>query len=230
MEFKNKGFCICCDQTVTFTSAYNWFRDHYRCNNCGSIPKERALMTILEIFYPNWRGLKIHESSPVWTGASRKIRDGCKDYLPTMYYPEVKCGEMKDGFRCENLEKLTFPDETFDLHITSDVLEHVFYPEKAFQEIARTLKPGGAHVFTVPLVMENKVTRIRAIMDEQSKDVLHLEKSDYHGDHLVTIDWGYDITQFIYDKSGMESKMILIENFDFGLKAEYNEVLISVKQ
>lgn len=228
--FRNNGYCICCDQAVTFTLIYDWFRDHYRCDNCGSIPKERALMICLEIFFPKWRDFKIHESSPVWTGASRKIRDGCKDYLPSMYYPEIKCGEIKAGFRCENLEKLTFPDETFDLHITSDVLEHVFYPEKVFQEIARTLKPGGAHVFTVPLVMENKATQSRAVIDEQSKDVRHLEKPDYHGDHLVTRDWGYDIAQYIVEKSGMESKMILIENIDFGLKAEYNEVLISIKQ
>ena len=187
-------------------------------------------MMCLELYFPHWRDLKIHESSPVWTGASRKIRDGCKDYLPSMYYPEIKCGEIKAGFRCENLEKLTFPDETFDLHITSDVLEHVFYPGKAFQEIARTLKPGGAHVFTVPLVRRNKATRIRAVRDEQLNGVRHLENQDYHGEHLVVRDWGYDITQYIYEHSGMETKMILIENIDFGLKAEYNEVLISIKQ
>ncbi len=228
--FQNDGYCICCDRRVTFLSPYEWLRDHYRCGQCQSIPKERALMLCLELYFPHWRDLKIHESSPVWTGASRKIRDGCKDYLPSMYYPEIKCGEIKAGFRCENLEKLTFPDETFDLHITSDVFEHVFYPGKAFQEIARTLKPGGAHVFTVPLVRRNKATRIRAVRDEQLNGVRHLENQDYHGEHLVVRDWGYDITQYIYEHSGMETKMILIENIDFGLKAEYNEVLISIKR
>ena len=230
MGVKNKGYCLCCDQAVTFTSPYDWLRDHYRCGQCQSIPKERALMACLEIFFPHWRDLKIHESSPVWSGVSRKLRDHCGDYLPTMYDPDVPKGGEKDGFRCENLEELTFKDDGLDLHITSDVLEHVLHPQKAFQEIARTLKPGGAHVFTVPLVRKSLPSRIRAERDQQTGGLLHRREPEYHGEHLVTRDWGYDITQYIYENSGMESKMILLENIDLGLKAEYNEVMISLKQ
>ena len=50
---------------------------------------------------------------------------------------------MVQGVRCENLEELTFPDESIDLHISQDVMEHVFQPKRAFAEIARTLRPGG---------------------------------------------------------------------------------------
>ena len=44
---------------------------------------------------------------------------------------------------------MTFENESFDLFITQDVFEHVMTPNKAFKEIERVLKPGGAHVFTV---------------------------------------------------------------------------------
>ena len=44
---------------------------------------------------------------------------------------------------------MTFQNESFDLFITQDVFEHVMEPNKAFKEIERVLKPGGAHVFTV---------------------------------------------------------------------------------
>ena len=37
-------------------------------------------------------------------------------------------------------------------------MEHIFDPSKAFSEIARTLKTGGAHIFTVPLINKNKPT------------------------------------------------------------------------
>ncbi len=37
-------------------------------------------------------------------------------------------------------------------HLTQDVFEHLFDPAAAFREIARTLQPGGAHVFTTLLV------------------------------------------------------------------------------
>ena len=33
-----------------------------------------------------------------------------------------------NGIRCENLEHLSFGDESFDLHLTQDVFEHLFDP------------------------------------------------------------------------------------------------------
>ena len=55
------------------------------------------------------------------------------------------------GLRRENLERLSFADNSFDLVITADVLEHVGDLKAALFEIARVLKPGGRHVFTVPV-------------------------------------------------------------------------------
>lgn len=49
-----------------------------------------------------------------------------------------------------NLEKLDFPGNYFDLVLTADVLEHVRDLGRALGEIARVLKPGGLHLFTVP--------------------------------------------------------------------------------
>ena len=103
--------------------------------------------------------------------SSDKIKRECKHCVPSQFFPEVSRGQLKDGQRSENLEALTFPDESFDLIITQDVFEHVLRPAKEFAEIARTLKPGGAHVYTVPYyrgkktvveqyLMETRVSRI----------------------------------------------------------------------
>jgi ubiquinone/menaquinone biosynthesis C-methylase UbiE len=62
----------------------------------------------------------------------------------------VPRGQYKGEHRSEDLRALTFPDQSFDLFITSDVFEHVFEPEKGFGDIARVLKPGGMHIFTMP--------------------------------------------------------------------------------
>jgi len=227
--FRNEGYCICCDQAVTFSSAYDWLRDHYRCEQCQSIPKERALMTCLELYIPHWRQLKIHESSPVWSGASHKIKQQCRDYLPSMYFSDVAPGQVKDGFRNENLESLTFEDAVYDLHVTSDVLEHVMFPKQAFQEMARTLKPGGIHIFTVPLIRKSKSSIRRAGIAEATGMIHHFEEPQYHGDHLVTYDWGYDIVDIIAHCSGLQTRRIVIEDFNLGLNAEFNDVLISIK-
>jgi 2-polyprenyl-3-methyl-5-hydroxy-6-metoxy-1,4-benzoquinol methylase len=51
----------------------------------------------------------------------------------------------------EGLSLLTraSPDESFDLVITQDVMEHVFAPAEAFSEIALILNPGGAYILSV---------------------------------------------------------------------------------
>lgn len=68
-----EGVCEICEKPVKFESKYDWLRDHFLCPICGSIPRERALMHVLKTFFPNYLALKIHESSPVMRGLSRKL-------------------------------------------------------------------------------------------------------------------------------------------------------------
>ena len=95
-------------------------------------------------------------------GASRRLKNEAPGYVPSHYCPNVAAGEIVNGVRCEDLEKLSFGDESFDLHVTQDVFEHLFDPAAAFREIARTLRPGGAHVFTTPFVRKNEPTQFCA--------------------------------------------------------------------
>jgi ubiquinone/menaquinone biosynthesis C-methylase UbiE len=46
-------------------------------------------------------------------------------------------------------EAQSFPAESFDIVVTQDVFENLFAPDRAIKEIARTLRPGGAHIMTV---------------------------------------------------------------------------------
>jgi SAM-dependent methyltransferase len=46
--------------------------------------------------------------------------------------------------------RLPFPDATFDIVITSEVLEHIQDDVAAISEMARVLKPGGRFAATVP--------------------------------------------------------------------------------
>ena len=84
----------------------------------------------------------------------------------------------------QNLEKLTFPDNHFDVVITTDVMEHVRLDFEAHREIARVLKPGGVYLFTVPHYRHGRETIFRvAVVDplDSSKDQFLMEK-EYHGD------------------------------------------------
>lgn len=49
-----------------------------------------------------------------------------------------------------NSERLPYNDNTFDIVIVSELLEHVFYPDKVLQEAIRVLKKGGHFLLTYP--------------------------------------------------------------------------------
>ncbi len=233
-KLKNKGVCPICEIEVNFIAKQSWLRDFYICTNCGSIPRERALMETIKTNYPNWKQAVIHETSPGNRGTSVRLQNECKEYIPSQYFKDRPLGTVKKGIRCENLESLTFEDNSIDLHISQDVMEHVFDPAKAFSEIARTLKPGGMHIFTVPLVNKANPSVRRAKIDNEN-NIVHFEKPSYHGSpigdgkSLVTIDWGYDICDHIFQSSGLFTRIIYIDNIEKGIRAEYIEVLITQK-
>jgi SAM-dependent methyltransferase len=229
------GVCPICEAESRFVARDPWFRDHLLCVQCGSIPRERALMATIARHYPNWRDLRIHESSPATRGASLKLREGCFGYVGSHYEPSVPFGSVhpEHGLRSEDLEHQTFADESFDLVITQDVFEHLFRPDLAAAEIARTLAVGGAHVFTVPIPFTGpSVRRARRGPDGE---IEHLDVPVYHGNpiddsgSLVTIDYGSDFAPWLDQRSGLTTTIVLIDDLSQGIRAELNEVLVSRK-
>lgn len=136
----------------------------------------------------------------------------CSEYLDDI--PEG--GIAHDGVRCENLERLSFTDNSFDLVITQDVMEHVSRPEQAFREIHRVLKPGGRHIFTVPVHEGRQTTqRIRADGERQAGHSFPV----YHGDplrkesgSLVHTDFGDDLVSYLAALT-IPSEIVFAERF-----------------
>ena len=229
------GLCTTCDQVTQFRSEYDWLRDHFKCGKCGSIPRERALMLVIERCMPDWRERRIHESSPGGRGASVKLARA-PGYGASHYFPAMPLGAVAPGgIANENLERLSFPDETFDLVVTQDVMEHVFEPDHAFAEIGRVLKRGGMHVFTTPLVNKHQPSERRARLLADGS-IEHLAEPEYHGNpvdpsgSLVTFHWGYDVAHHVYRSSGLLSTIVFIDDLSHGIRAEYIEVIVSSKR
>jgi glycosyltransferase involved in cell wall biosynthesis/glycogen synthase/SAM-dependent methyltransferase len=230
------GFCPICDDDAIFTAKNSWLRDHYLCSGCGSIPRERAIMHVIQTRYPNWRELRIHENSPGSRGTSVKLAKECKNYTYTQYDPDLGFGNThcSRGYRSENLEQQTFPDESFDIVVSQDMMEHIFDAEAAFKDIHRTLKPGGAHIFTTPLVNKEKPTQRRAELRHDGT-VHHLIHPEYHENpmssegSLVTFHWGYDIVDLIKKYVSDNAEIIHQSDPHMGIEAEYIEVLVQCK-
>ena len=62
-----------------------------------------------------------------------------------------------------------------------------------------------------------------------------IDPPEYHGNpisaegSLVTVHWGFDITKYIFDACGLFTEMVYIDALDYGIRAEFIEVLISRK-
>ncbi|HEU4717845.1 MAG TPA: class I SAM-dependent methyltransferase [Bacteroidia bacterium] len=231
---RNSGYCCICRQETEFIIYNEWLRDNYRCKRCQSIPRNRALVNVLDLYCKDWPNLDIHESSPGGC-VSELLKKNCRNYTSSHYYDDVPRGEYRNGHRSEDLSRMTFPDASFDLLITSDVFEHVFEPDKAFREVARVLRPGGMHIFTMPWVPAHKKSVQRARLRSDGS-IEYFREEIYHGNPigkgkgaLVTFDWGLDFTDFIFEHGGMTTTIYLETDRKKGLDGQFLEVFISRK-
>ncbi|MCH8300265.1 MAG: class I SAM-dependent methyltransferase [Candidatus Marinimicrobia bacterium] len=118
-----------------------------------------------------------------------------KGYVCSEYDPDVQPGSfIQDGVRCEDLQSMTFNDETFDLVITQTVFEHILEPDLAWKEIARVLKPSGYHIFSIRF-QKSPITERRVKIDD-GEEIFIMPKV-YHNDgvrnSLVYTDYGLDL-------------------------------------
>jgi SAM-dependent methyltransferase len=140
---------------------------------------------------PDSSKLKIYDTQvPFYYRTSYPIPDilsECTwiDVQTSKFRPQQRLGlQLGPNTTNQNLEQLTFSDDSFDIVITSDVMEHVRLDYKAHQEIRRVLKPNGIYLFTVPNFRHKSEALIRIkITDpsDPSKDQFLMEK-EYHGD------------------------------------------------
>jgi SAM-dependent methyltransferase len=196
---KLHGHCPICAADVTFLPADAGPRETPRCVECGSVPRHRALVSVLARIYADRKPLHVHESSPSACTAEY-FRRHCAQFTGSYYLPHKRPGAKLGVFVNCDLGQQPFAANSFDLVITQDVLEHLPRPQPALREIERTLRPGGRHLFTVPRTPDQP-TRARA---EWRDGALHqLLPAEYHRDptdqngSLVVTDWGSDLESLV---------------------------------
>lgn len=203
------GHCSVCGFIGEFIKNNPSFREGYQCEKCKASLRYRGQAeSVLKSFAYN-QGLnlsdlvelvafkKLHIYEPGVTGPFRKLFNSFENYKNSFYWDNVTLGQKKDNIECQSLEKLTYKENQFDLVLSSDILEHVRRPWVAFAEIFRVLKPGGFHVFTIPVHLPMKsLTTFR--VDTTTSEDIHIDEPHYHGNgiggrSLVYTDFGADI-------------------------------------
>jgi SAM-dependent methyltransferase len=99
--------------------------------------------------------------------------------------------------RHEDILSLTYSSGLFDIVLHSDTLEHVPDVDRALTEIWRILKPGGASIFSIPIVRDGRPSIARVAL--QNGELYHYKLPSYHGgsyqttrQYLVCYEFGED--------------------------------------
>jgi SAM-dependent methyltransferase len=198
------GQCAICERAARFVHASDNHREDPLCLGCGSVPRQRALVQTLHALRFELASAAVHEASPS-LGSWLLLRRHCASFTASMWLPGVAAGARVAAFHHVDLQRQPFPAAAFDLVITQDVLEHVPDAVAAVREIHRTLRPGGAHVFTVPRRRDQR-TQIRA--EWRDGTLRHLLPPEFHADPstragtLVVTDWGMDLEAVLADRAG----------------------------
>jgi SAM-dependent methyltransferase len=114
------------------------------------------------------------------------------------YFAGVASGTLHEGIRCEDVQRLTYADASFDLVTHTEVLEHVPDDARALGELLRVLRPGGCMLFTVPLHGGARTVERARLRDGA---VEHLLEPVHHTDPLrregilAFRDYGSDIIE-----------------------------------
>jgi SAM-dependent methyltransferase len=171
------GRCQCCQRLTVFLAHRNCSPEFRACLFCSANERYELLAAeIRQRFGDKLSDMSILELDP--RSPLKPLLSGARKYTRSFFEEGWSSGE-RDGAVCEDITALKFDNHSLDLIISSDVLEHVPYLDKAFSETARVLKPGGAHIFTVP---PRAMTRKRAVIKDGK--VVHIEPPEHHLDPL----------------------------------------------
>lgn len=196
----------------------------FLCSGCGAALVSQAEATVILDEYAGgqrvcldelvqqgaFRSLAVHHlgrSGPI----VRRLRQ-VDDFGESGYDPDLALGAPLDGKPPATNQdhcRLTFPDERFDLIVSSHVLEHVPEPSDALSETRRVLRPGGRYIFSIPGAARRATTARRAQMVDG--EVVDLLERRYHnspsGERVIVFhDFGRDIID-LAQSAGLDARI-----------------------
>jgi hypothetical protein len=198
--------CGCCGKLTLFLSVSR-VEEFNKCIRCQANLRYEMLSHYIRSHF-HLASLAVVELDPA--SPLRQLLNGAASYLRTYYSAVDQTGSYRsDGSRCEDITQLSLTDNSIDLMISSDVLEHVPDLDSAFREMHRVLKPGGSHVFTVP----PKLVTVKRAEPTETGDIRHFLVPEYHGDPLapggilVYWDFGND-AETRFSTAGLDLKVV----------------------
>lgn len=194
--YEVQAHCYVCDRPAALSVDYmysvdevdgvaipNW-RERLLCPHCGLNNRMRATVHLLEILSRPAPGSSIYvteQTTPLYHCLSKRYRGVVGSEFLGDACPLGACGP--NGWRNEDLTRLSFATGEYDALVCLDVFEHVPDFRAAIAECFRVLKPGGVLLVTVPFRVDRQENLVRARVRDDG-EIEHLMTPEYHGDPL----------------------------------------------
>lgn len=200
------GVCPCCNSKVRFYKPYGTkkLRMNAECPYCRGAERDR-----IEALY--FRRIQLSKSSSILHFAPERWLYNYFTRLDLENYLPVDIDESVEGIKQRvDITQIPFRDNSFDIIICNQVLEHVLNAEKAMQELARVLKTTGYAIITVPI--DEKATTLEK--KEYNTDYLRIK---YYGEANHVRMYGNDFSS-ILKKNGLLAKKVYAKHLSPSLR------------
>jgi SAM-dependent methyltransferase len=166
-----------------------------RCARCGTSAVTQSLAAIVKQQSGLNSALDVYELStagPLVKWLKARVRS----LTTSEFFTDVPPGSMRGNILCQDVQRLTFPDASFDLCTSTEMFEHVEDDLAGFRETLRVLRPGGLLIFSVPLNPGQPTVERTTMPAGARMDILPRE---YHADRFrgKTVfcyrDYGHDL-------------------------------------
>ena len=151
-----------------------------RCIRCRASSVTISLVSVLRGLVPNLKSCHVYELSSRGPLVRFLSKEAGRLTL-SEFFDEIPAGHSKGNVQCQDVQNLTFQNDTFDICTSIEVFEHVADDAKGFREVHRVLKPAGIFLFTVPDLQRQKTVERAVLVDGK---IQHLLPPEYHGDRL----------------------------------------------
>lgn len=188
----------------------------------GLNARQRAL---LECMVTDERFLAIQDpkiyAPEAITPLAMTLKASYRFFVGSEYYQDQSPSHWLYPVMHQDLMNLTFHNDTFDVVLTSDVLEHVPDLSQSLRELARVLKPGGLMFSAHPFTWQAQSSIKARLKDQQ---IEWLGEPEYHenpaapdkGSPVFTIP-GWDVIDRCREAGFAHAEMILMASTAKGI-------------
>ncbi|WP_186310638.1 class I SAM-dependent methyltransferase [Paraburkholderia sp. BCC1886] len=147
-----------------------------RCLSCANNATNLAIIPVVKTEMSS-RNIDVAWEMSTYGAVLEFMRGAIGDVISSEFFPGIPSGERVDGVLSEDVQKLSFGDETLDLITSNQVFEHVSDDTEGYRECYRVLKKNGLLLFTVPLY-EHEETKQLAVLTKAGVEIFG--EPEYH--------------------------------------------------